>query len=427
MGLGIIVSAVKYPLYLHFLGYEHYGAWLLLSTVLTFAQMGLLGIAPAITKLVAEEFEQNNTQAIQQYFTTALWMLVAVGAILLGVSIIFKWQIISLMGLTGDNAVIIDGLFIYMLIFSIGILAYQILNSVISGVGRIDIANYSQTVLQVLPLLISVPLLIRGIGVISLLLANAFAYLVVFWLNLIRVNKITSLRLTAITAFSGTKLRKMLTFGTSIFAGSILNMMVVPLTKIIITRHIGLEGVPVFEVAYRLSMQVRGIFEVAFRALMPEVSRVLTSGCHESILKVKKTIQKSYRLLATGVLPIYFAVFLFADIIFKIWLGSNYAETVVDVFRILLAESFVNILAVVSYHIFIGASETFIIFIYRIIDVAVKLFAITLFILISSSLLLTHIAWCFVVGSIASTSFLLASYYLYNKNNKYYKLHTKQT
>ncbi len=53
--VNIAVMAAGYPLYLHFLGYEKYGVWLVLAAVLTFAQLGDLGMNPAITKLVAEQ------------------------------------------------------------------------------------------------------------------------------------------------------------------------------------------------------------------------------------------------------------------------------------------------------------------------------------------------------------------------------------
>jgi hypothetical protein len=46
-----LVMAAGYPIYLHFLGYEKYGVWLVLATVMTFAQLGNLGIGPAVMKL----------------------------------------------------------------------------------------------------------------------------------------------------------------------------------------------------------------------------------------------------------------------------------------------------------------------------------------------------------------------------------------
>ena len=70
--LNIVVLAVAYPIYLHFLGYEKYGVWLVLATVLSFAQLGNLGVGRAIMKLVAEEHGRGNIEAIRQYVATAI-------------------------------------------------------------------------------------------------------------------------------------------------------------------------------------------------------------------------------------------------------------------------------------------------------------------------------------------------------------------
>jgi O-antigen/teichoic acid export membrane protein len=77
--------AVTYPLYLHYLGYERYGLWLVLSTVISFAQLCNFGFGPAVAKLVAEEKARNRYDAIGTYVGTAL-MTVAVsgGGALLG-------------------------------------------------------------------------------------------------------------------------------------------------------------------------------------------------------------------------------------------------------------------------------------------------------------------------------------------------------
>src|SRR4030043_2358343 len=70
-----VVLACANPLYLHFLGYEKYGVWLVLATVLTFAQLGNLGIGPAVMKLVAEEYGRGDVEGIQRDVTTALALL----------------------------------------------------------------------------------------------------------------------------------------------------------------------------------------------------------------------------------------------------------------------------------------------------------------------------------------------------------------
>lgn len=405
-GLGVVVSASKYPLYLHFLGYERYGVWLLLSTVLTFAQIGLLGIAPAIIKLVAEEYEKSNNRAIQEYFMTSLCMLLAIGVILLTVTMLFKWQIIRLMGLESENAELIGSLLIYMVLFSISVLAYQVLNSILAGLGRVDLANYSQTVLQALPLLISIPLLLSGKGVISLLLANAFSYLLIFSLNFIRLNRLVSINILDISSFSWRRFQKLIAFGGTILAGSMANMMVLPITKIVITRSIGIEAVPVFELAYRVGMQLRSIFEVALRALMPEISKLSSDGSQESIVKMKKLIAKAYRVLFWGAVPLYTLSFVFAGEIFKVWLGENFISSIPSVFRVMLFVTFINLIGVIPYYVYMGQGIAIKLLFYHLICAGGTLLLLGFSIGILSRIEVTSVAWCFVAGATLGTAYL---------------------
>ncbi len=406
MGLSFVVSAINYPLYLHFLGYEIYGSWLLLSTILTFARMGLLGIAPAIMKLVAEEYGENNTRAIQEYFMTALCMLIVTGVILLTASIVFKWQIVTLMGLEDKNAVIVGDLLSDMVLLSILVLAYQVLNSILAGIGRIDLANYSQTALQALPLIISIPLLLLGKGVISLLLANVFSYLLVLSFNFVRINKIIGINLLDITSFSWRRFQQMVAFGGTIFAGSMLNMMVIPITKIVITRSIGVEGIPVFDLAYRVGMQVRSIFEVALRALMPEISKLSSVGSQENIAKMKKIISKAYRLLFIGATPLYILLFISADFIFKIWLQKNYVTSIPGVFRIMLIVSFISLLGVIPYYICLGNGKVRMVLIHHIVRAFGTIFSLGYIIFLSQGVNIISIVWCFLPGALLGTIYL---------------------
>ncbi len=403
-GLGALVSAVKYPLYLHFLGYENYGVWLLLSSILIFAQMGLLGITPAIIKLVSEEYGKKNTTAIQEYFRTALCLLAGVGVVLVAISVFFKWQIIGLMGLKGANSIIAADLLIYMVIFSVEVLAYQVVNSVLAGLGRIDIANYSQTALQVLPLLISIPLLVGNIGIVSLLLANAFAYSSILFLNLVQLKR--KIKIKSSVYFSRKRLTTMIQFGFPVFSGSMLSMMVVPTTKIIITRTIGLEIVPIFELAYRIAMQVRSLFEVALRALMPEISKLAGSGGQEDKKKIKQIIGKAYKLLVWGAIPIYAVLFVFADVIFKIWLGSNFTPPIPLAFRIMLISTATSLAGVVPYYNALGKGLTKTIFTHHFLNACGTMLSIVVLVNSARSINLSMILWCFTLGSTVGTGYL---------------------
>ncbi len=102
--VNIAMLAVTYPMYLHFLGYEQYGLWLVLSTVLTFAQLGNLGISQAVMKLVAEEYGRDDLEAVEQYMASAIAVLLVSGVTVLAVILLFKWQIVALFKLSNENA-----------------------------------------------------------------------------------------------------------------------------------------------------------------------------------------------------------------------------------------------------------------------------------------------------------------------------------
>ncbi|WP_291318070.1 oligosaccharide flippase family protein [Desulfuromonas sp.] len=406
MGLGLIVSAIKYPLYIHFLGYEHYGSWLLLSTILTFAQMGLLGITPAIIKLVAEERGRGDNEAIQEYFVTSICVLIAICIAILGLVVLFKWQIVVMMGLEGGNAELVASLMIYMVVFSMGALAYQVLNSVIGGVGRLDIANYSQTALQVAPLILSVPLLLMGKGVISLLLANVFAYLFMFVINYVKLRSMIKVDIFKISSFSWKRLRAMFSFGFNIFSGSMLNVMVLPIAKIVITRSIGVEGVPVIELAYRAGMQIRGVFEVAFRALMPEVSKLSSEGSRNSFLEMKKVVSKAYLLLFFGAIPLYAVIFLMAEGLFKVWLGGDYIPSIPNSFRVMLLATFISLVGVIPYYICMGLGKVGRLLVHHIAVAGGTLVSLGVVLFVGSGVDVVSVAWCFVPGAFLGTVYL---------------------
>ena len=65
-GIKAVAMLLSYKIYLHFLGFEQYGVWLVLTTVLSFAQLGDLGVGQAVMKLVAEEHGRNNIDGIQK-------------------------------------------------------------------------------------------------------------------------------------------------------------------------------------------------------------------------------------------------------------------------------------------------------------------------------------------------------------------------
>src|ERR1039458_8200749 len=62
---GALIAAISYPVYLHFLGYEQYGLWLAVAIVLTVAQFGNIGLAPAVATRVASDFARRDFAGVR--------------------------------------------------------------------------------------------------------------------------------------------------------------------------------------------------------------------------------------------------------------------------------------------------------------------------------------------------------------------------
>ena len=63
--IGTCFSIVSYPIYLHYLGYHRYGLWLVLSVIVSVAQLGNLGIPWALMKLVAEDHGHGDWEGVK--------------------------------------------------------------------------------------------------------------------------------------------------------------------------------------------------------------------------------------------------------------------------------------------------------------------------------------------------------------------------
>jgi len=96
-------------------------------------------------KLVAEDYGRDDIEGIGRYVTTAFALLCLSGAVALVVILALKEQIITAFKLTGHNAETVSWLLPYIGFLSIYVFVVQALNATLSGLGRMDLANYIQT------------------------------------------------------------------------------------------------------------------------------------------------------------------------------------------------------------------------------------------------------------------------------------------
>jgi len=353
--INAVAMMVAFPIYLHFLGYERYGVWLVLGTVLSFARLGNLGIGQAVMKLVAEEHGRGDIEGIQRYVTTALALLCLSGSLILIAVLVFKTQIIGAFKLTGENAKMVSWLLPYIGCLSIYVFIVQALNATLSGLGRMDLTNYIQAVSRIVAVTVAATLLYSGRGIESLLIGNTLSYVFIHVVSLICIWRIARIRLLRINNLDTQRCKRILRFGGAVFGGSLISMLLSPFNKLMLSRYAGVATIPVYEIAFRGSMQVRGLIEGGFRALIPEISRLSGIATQQAKNRIVHIYRLAMRLILFAGVPIYMTLVVFSPLLLRMWLADRFVENLPGVFRIMLiGVSFTGLLGALPYYVIMG-------------------------------------------------------------------------
>jgi O-antigen/teichoic acid export membrane protein len=354
LGGNLLVLLVSYPVYLALLGYDELGLWLVLATVLTFAQLGNLGISQALMKLVAEHVEGDDRSALRELLGTATTILGLMALVVSAVVSALRSPIADAFGLSAADGATARELLPWVAILSGYVLLVQVQAGVLSGAGRMDLSNYMTLGSRVLAFAGSVAGVLLGFGLWGLLVGNAIGWIAAHVAYAVAVRRLLQIGPLCLTSFRRARMKTLLGFGSPVVLGSLVGLFLNPFNKLMISRYIGLSAVSVFELANQGAMQVRGVAGAGFQALVPEASR-LAAGGEAGRGRLLALSNRARRLLLLGGGLAYAVLFVLGPWLMQLWLGAQYVDSIAVVFRILLVGSFASLLAVPAYYLLLGS------------------------------------------------------------------------
>lgn len=405
--VNVVVSLLSYPLYLKFLGFEQYGIWLILTIVLSLAQIGNLGIKPALIKLVAEEFGRNNIRKVRIYMTNSCILLILMGVFMVFIVHVGNSDIVSLFNLSSKNSQIVSTFLVPISILSIFVMLVESLNAGISGLGRMDLSNYMLLINRILTVSLSVIGLYMGFDIKALFVGASLSYLLVCGVTLFIFVRITGLFPFMLDFWDPSCFKRLLTFGSGMFGTMLLNIIVNPFNKLIITRYIGLSFVPVYEIAFNGSMQIRSLVESGFRAFVPEVSKLSALYSNEEIKHLKDINERANRIIVVAGCFLYLPLFVLCEQLLRIWLGSSFEYILLPVFRLFLGATFFSLLGVPSYYFILGMGKVSYCFMFNLIQTGGNVILLTCLIFSGFDLSVTYVAFISLVSVIPSTIYVI--------------------
>ncbi len=352
--VGASLSVISYPIYLHYLGYHRYGLWLVLSVVVSVAQLGNLGIPWALMKLVAEDHGHGDWEGVRTFINTSYGLIFAVGVAFLGAVILTRKDIVFWFKLSGDDATTVYSLLPYVAVLSLLVLLFSTFNAALGGLGRMDLTSYNEALAQILVVVSSGTLLYFRLDLRAMVIGAFAGYTVAQAASFIQVQRAMPIRLIARTRISRHKARQLLGTGGWILANGVCTSMLLPFTRLMLSRYAGLEAVAVTDMCLTGSFRVRNIFDAAFRPMMPEVSGARArdhAGFHG---RVRSIDRKAFLIIFAAALPTFIGLMIVMNPLLHLWLHKSFNPLLPNTFRITLIGVFISLLGSSAYYMLIG-------------------------------------------------------------------------
>lgn len=363
-GLNILVALVSYPLFIKYLGFELFSVWTLLSVIVSFASMGDFGMGKAIIYYISKAKTENNYERIQSIIMNSIVFLILVSVILqiiifttkqsvaefLAIPLIYIKQSVDVIPLIGLSVVTF--------------LIYDCFSAVITGMGRIDISNSLLLLLNISKVAVTVTLLSINPSLESMaygvLLTNFFFIGIMLFL----LSKKSIISKFIFPNISVNVIKEIIKYGLPVFGIQVLNMLMFPIIKIVISKFFGITHVGFFELATKAAYAIRTLFEKGLFALLPEYAKIFyaqNDNSSRSVELVRKVKSTTFKLLYFGV-SVFVLFSIFSPILLKIWLGANYCKEILYGFLLLQPGIITGLLALPSYYALMATNRQYICF-----------------------------------------------------------------
>ena len=344
-----IIVFFSYRYFLQVFGVDKYSIWLLLGVIIDFSRLGNLGISDIIIKYVAEARGQQDKVRLCQYVSTSLLLIVAF-VLLLGTPLLlaksFAPQFIHI---APDYIPLFTIMYDKILILSFLLILLELFLGILFGLGRADVANYLQSASTFFGTLLSILLVYFKFDFMGLYLGTLTGTVGVMMISLYYIYKILGYFPFKLAYFNKVVVQDILHNSMIMFTSSIINLFFLPAGKILISRYIGSTEVVCYDLAFKLGFQIRGLFDLGLKALVPEFS-----GLKANTPELFMVLRKIYKYLFAAVIPVFSVIFIFSSTILQLWLSSAYLPLINDSFRIIFLGFTINLFAVPMYYLLLA-------------------------------------------------------------------------
>jgi O-antigen/teichoic acid export membrane protein len=299
-----VLTFISIPVFIRVLGEEAYGAFSIVTLAGNLNLLANLGLNTALLRFLSE---QGKNRESDHDIVVTLGILLTVMLPLSALAISQQAFILKqLLGLSGPLYEQVRYLYQFVIAANLVLLLGQTFTTILDAQEQIYRTNFFQFIYSILYWggLITVVSLGYDLTTVGLIILTA----ALVWFGLVSVAAYRSwgtLDLRGLPGNARRLVRKQLTFSMNLYAAGLLNILFEPMTKILVSRLIGVREVGYLEIAYRVRAQ---LWTLATKAVYPVYPRIARQSDTRSISQLVTGYQASMLVLLVPFLALFAVV-----------------------------------------------------------------------------------------------------------------------
>jgi O-antigen/teichoic acid export membrane protein len=318
------------------LGNEQVGIWVIINSLLGYANLLDSGIHNSVVKFVAEKYvkEEEDQNELNSLVSTFLGMYCVIGGVVL-VGVLFLVQffyeifrIPAPMVEQGNLALLVAGIGL-ALSFPL-----SVFSGVLCGLQRYDLFHISVAISALISSVLGVVLLLVGVGMVSLAIAYVVSGLVLNVISMAAVRReVPQLRLAG-RFFNLCMLRHVIEYSLHIFVITIAVQISYRSYALVIGLFLDKGSVTQYEIALRLNDLIRSIPYRLVNPLLSAASSLHGSGNQRALHRL---LTRTTRYALELIMPFCVVGIVLGDPLIRIWMGQEYAMSSAVLLLLLIA------------------------------------------------------------------------------------------
>ena len=331
--INIALLLIVIPVFVSKLGMERYGVFSLLIILGNLNVLANLGLTTALIKFLAEQGKTKDSHydiAISLILTIAFIIPIIIVAIYFN-----KFVLVSILNIPDAYFDEARSFYFFLLGSNFLLIIGQIPRAVLDSEQKIVATNFLQLLYSFLYwglilLTVSLGYSLPEVGVVSLFAA-------LLWLFAVTnkaLNCWGSIQLDGLFSNFKRVVIKQVSYGSKIYAGSLLGFFFEPLSKILISNFIGITEVGYLDIALRLKAQIYNLFSKLFYPLYPLISSLNDND------KIRILVQDLEQKTFIFIVPVVSIVIYVTHPLMNLWIGPGPGAEVISNSTVAVLSSF---------------------------------------------------------------------------------------